>query len=58
VLAGATFALAVGIATGAPLGIDVAAGALAAIATLAGLVRFLRHHYGNAPDIPMFPSAG
>jgi hypothetical protein len=47
VLAGATFALAVGIATGAPLGIDVAAGALAAIATPAGLVRFLR---------PMFPS--
>jgi hypothetical protein len=56
VLAGATLALAVGVATGAPLGVDVAAGALAAIATLAGLARVLRHHYGMTLDAPMFPS--
>jgi hypothetical protein len=60
VLAGATLALAVGVATGAPLGVDVAAGAIAAIATVAGVVRFLSRHYGTALtlDEPLFPSAG
>jgi hypothetical protein len=58
VLAGATSALAVGVATGAPLGVDVAAGALAAVAVVAVLVRFMRTQYGSAPmlDDPMFPS--
>jgi hypothetical protein len=58
VLAGATFALAVGVATGAPLGIAVACGALAAAAALAGLIRFLRRHYGGVLDAPLFPSGG
>jgi hypothetical protein len=58
VLAGATLALAVGVATGAPLGIAVACGALAAVAALAGLIRFLRRHYGGVLDAPLFPSGG
>jgi hypothetical protein len=58
VLAGATFALAVGVATGAPLGVDVAAGGLAAIAVVIALARYLRSTYGMAPalDEPLFPS--
>jgi hypothetical protein len=59
VLAGSTIALAVGVVTGAPLGADVAAGALAAIGAVAALMRFSRTHYGRAPflDEPLFPSA-
>jgi hypothetical protein len=51
-------ALAVGAITGAPLGIDVAAGAVVALATPPVLMRYSRHVYGMAPtlDDPMFPS--
>jgi hypothetical protein len=58
VLAGSTIALAVGVVTGAPLGANVAAGALAAIGAVAALMRFSRTHYGRAAflDDPLFPS--
>jgi hypothetical protein len=58
VLAGATLALAVGVATGAALGICVVLGVIAAAATIAGLMRFMRTRYGTAPtlDDPMFPT--
>jgi hypothetical protein len=60
VLAGATLALAVGVVTGAPLGVSVVAGAVVAAAVLAGLMRFMRHRYGTAPtlDEPLFPVPG
>jgi hypothetical protein len=58
VLAGSVLALAVGVVTGAPLGADVAAGAVGAIAVLVLLVRFTRRAYGIAPHLgdPLFPS--
>ena len=59
VLAGGTVALAIGVATGAPLGVDVPAGAVVALAIVTLLMRFSRSHYGQAPllDEPLFPSA-
>jgi hypothetical protein len=59
VLCGSVAALALGIATGAPLGIDVAVGALVAIAGAAGLMRLTRRGYGMAPELgePLFPSS-
>jgi hypothetical protein len=58
VLAGSTLALAIGVVTGAPLGVDVAAGAVAAVATVVGLVRYTRRTYGIGPTLgePLFPS--
>jgi hypothetical protein len=58
VLAGATLALAVGVVTGAALGIDVVVGAAGAAAAVAGLMRFMHHRYGTAPtlDDPLFPT--
>jgi hypothetical protein len=58
VLAGSVVALAIGVATGAPLGVYVVAGAIAAIAVGAGLMRFTRGRYGMAPTLgdPLFPS--
>jgi hypothetical protein len=60
VLGGSTIALAIGAITGAPLGVDVAAGAASAVATLPALMRYSRRRYGMAPslDEPMFPSPG
>jgi hypothetical protein len=59
VLGGSTLALALGVAAGPPLGVDVAAGAILAIAGAAALMRFSRRHYGRAPtlDEPLFPSS-
>jgi hypothetical protein len=47
------------VATGAPLGVDVALGALAAALTVVGLLRFMNHRYGTAPtlDEPLFPTS-
>jgi hypothetical protein len=58
VLAGATLGLAIGVATGVPLGVDIVVGALAAAATIVGLLRFMNHRYGTAPtlDDPLFPT--
>jgi hypothetical protein len=58
VLAGSTLALALGVATGAPLGVNVAAGAVGAFAVIVGLMRFTRRTYGMAPTLgdPLFPS--
>jgi hypothetical protein len=58
VLAGSTVALAIGVATGAPLGVDVAVGAVAAMGAIVALMRFNRGHYGQVPvlDEPLFPS--
>jgi hypothetical protein len=58
VLVGSVVALAVGVISGAPLGVDVAAGAAAAMASIYGLMAFTRGHYGRVPslDEPMFPS--
>ena len=60
VLAGSTIALAIGVVSGAPLGVDVAAGAVGAIGAVMGLMHFSRTHYGRAPvlDDPLFPSTG
>jgi hypothetical protein len=60
VLAGSTVALAVGAITGASLGIDIAAGAVIALATPPALMRYSRATYGMVPvlDEPMFPSTG
>jgi hypothetical protein len=60
VLAGSMIALAIGVVSGAPLGVDVAAGAVAAIGAVMGLMHFSRTHYGQAPflDDPLFPSTG
>jgi hypothetical protein len=59
VLGGSVVALALGVATGAPLGVDVAVGGLAAIAGAASLLRWTRRSYGMAPELgePMFPSS-
>jgi hypothetical protein len=59
VLAGSTLALAIGVATGPPLSVDVAAGAAAALATIAVLMRFTRRTYGMSPTLgdPMYPSS-
>jgi hypothetical protein len=59
VLGGSVVALALGIATGAPLGVDVAVGALAAVVGAAALMRWTRRSYGMAPELgePMFPSS-
>jgi hypothetical protein len=58
VLAGSLVALAVGVATGAPLGVSIVLGAAGAVATVAGLARLMRRLYGLAPDLgdPLFPS--
>jgi hypothetical protein len=58
VLGGSVVALALGVAIGAPLGVDVAVGALATVAGAAGLIRFTRRVYGLAPELgePLFPS--
>jgi hypothetical protein len=58
VLGGSVVALALGIATGAPLGVDVAVGALAAVVGAAALMRWTKRSYGMAPELgePMFPS--
>jgi hypothetical protein len=60
VLAGSTVALAVGAITGAALGVDVAAGAVVAIASVPALMRYSRRHYGMAPtlDDPLYPTPG
>jgi hypothetical protein len=60
VLGGSTVALAVGAITGAALGVDVAAGAVTAVAIVSALMRYTRRNYGMAPalDDPMFPSPG
>jgi hypothetical protein len=58
VLGGSTVALAVGAITGAPLGVDVAAGAAIAIAAVPALMAYSQRHYGMAPslDEPMYPT--
>jgi hypothetical protein len=58
VLAGAVVALAIGVVTGAPLGLDVAVGAVTALAVIVALMRFTRRSYGMAPDLgdALFPS--
>jgi hypothetical protein len=58
VLGGSTVALAVGVATGAPLGVDVAVGALVAVGSVVALMRWSLSHYGSAPELgePLFPS--
>jgi hypothetical protein len=60
VLAGSVVALALGVITGAPLGVDVVAGAVVAVGAAAALMRFTRRQYGMAPTLgdPIFPSAG
>jgi hypothetical protein len=60
VLGGSAVALAVGAITGAPLGVDIAVGAVVAIATLPALMGYSRRHYGMAPslDDPLYPSPG
>jgi hypothetical protein len=60
VLGGSTVALAVGAITGAPLAVDVAVGAVIAVATVPALMRYSRRHYGRAPslDEPLYPSPG
>jgi hypothetical protein len=60
VLGGSTIALAVGVVTGAPLGVDVAVGVVTAIAGAAALMHFTRTHYGHAVSFeePLFPSPG
>jgi hypothetical protein len=60
VLGGSTIALALGVITGAPLGVNVAVGAVVAIAAAAGFMRFTRGHYGHAVSFeqPLFPSPG
>jgi hypothetical protein len=60
VLAGSVVALAVGVITGAPLGVDVAVGAVGAVGVAVALVRFTRRVYGMAPTLgdPVFPSPG
>jgi hypothetical protein len=58
VLGGSTVALAIGAITGAPLGVDIACGAVIALAIVPALMAFSRRHYGMAPmlDEPMFPT--
>lgn len=58
VLGGSAVALAIGALTGAPLGVDVPAGAVVAVATLPALMRYSRRHYGMAPklDDPLYPT--
>ena len=60
VLGGSAVALAIGALTGAPLGVDVPAGAVVAVATLPALMRYSRRHYGMAPtlDGPLYPTPG
>jgi hypothetical protein len=60
VLGGSTVALAVGAITGAPLGVDVAAGAATAVAIVPALMGYSRRHYGMVPllDEPMYPTQG
>jgi hypothetical protein len=60
VLGGSTIALALGVITGAPLGVDVAVGAVLAVSAAAALMHFTRTHYGNAVSFeePLFPSPG
>lgn len=58
VLAGATAALALGVASGAPLGVDVAFGAVVAVVLIVALARWMHGTYGSAPELdePLFPS--
>jgi hypothetical protein len=58
VLGGSAAAPAIGAITGAPPGVDVALGAVVAIATPPALTRHSRRHYGMAPslDDPMYPT--
>jgi hypothetical protein len=58
VLGGSTIALAVGAITGAPLGVDIACGAVIALGIVPALMAYVRRHYGMAPtlDEPMFPT--
>jgi hypothetical protein len=60
VLGGSTVALAIGVIAGAPLGVDVAAGAVTAIAVVPALMGYSRRHYGMSPslDEPRYPSPG
>jgi hypothetical protein len=60
VLGGSTVALAVGAITGAPLGVDVAVGAVTAVAIVPALMAYSRRHYGMAPslDEPLYPTPG
>jgi hypothetical protein len=58
VLSGSVAALALGVATGAALGIDVVAGALVAVLVIFALMRLTRRTYGLAPALgdPLYPS--
>jgi hypothetical protein len=58
VVGGSAVALAVGVATGAPLGIDVAAGGLFAVAALFGHLRFqaVSHAAGGGDSGVLFPT--
>jgi hypothetical protein len=60
VLGGSTIALAIGAITGASLGVDIACGAVIALAIVPALMAFSRRHYGMAPmlDEPLFPTPG
>ena len=60
VLGGSAVALAIGAISGAPLGVDIAVGAVVAIATVPALMRYSRRHYGMAPtlDDPLYPTPG
>jgi hypothetical protein len=58
VLAGSTLALAFGVASDAPLGVDVAIGALVALVAAVGCARFMRGTYGRGAldEDPLFPT--
>jgi hypothetical protein len=58
VLGGSTIALALGVITGAPLGVNVAVGAVVAVGGAAALMGYTRTHYGQAVSFeqPLFPS--
>jgi hypothetical protein len=57
VLGGSTVALAIGAITGAPLGVDVAVGAVVAFAIVPALMAYSRRNYGMAPlEDPLFPT--